>query len=78
MSDNITTNCVVPSLNDALGMASPANSQYDELKIGRASCSKVVEKSDLSEQMNLTNSLRVYTPELVLLRHTPMQTENVG
>ena len=33
---------------------------------------KVVEKSDSSEQMNLANSLRVHTPELVLLRHTPM------
>ena len=39
---------------------------------------KVVEKSDLSERMNLANSLIVYTPELVLLRHTPMQIENVG
>ena len=28
--------------------------------------------------MNLANSLSVHTPELVLLRHTPMQTENVG
>ena len=28
--------------------------------------------------MNLANSLSVQTPELVLLRHTPMQTENVG
>ena len=28
--------------------------------------------------MNLANSLIVQTPELVLLRHTPMQTENVG
>ena len=28
--------------------------------------------------MNLVNSLSVHTPELVLLRHTPMQTDNVG
>ena len=28
--------------------------------------------------MNFTNSLSVHTPELVLLRHTPMQTDNVG
>ena len=28
--------------------------------------------------MNLTNSLGVQTPKLVLLRHTPMQTNNVG
>ena len=28
--------------------------------------------------MNLANSQSVQTPELVLLRHTPMQTENVG
>ena len=28
--------------------------------------------------MNLKNSLSVHTPELVLLRHTPMQTDNVG
>ena len=28
--------------------------------------------------MNLANSLRVQTPELVLLRHTSMQTDNIG
>ena len=28
--------------------------------------------------MNLANSLGVQTPDLVLLRHTPMQTDNVG
>ena len=28
--------------------------------------------------MNLANSLSVHTPELVLLRHTIMQTDNVG
>ena len=28
--------------------------------------------------MNLSNSLGVQTPELVLLGHTPMQTDNVG
>ena len=28
--------------------------------------------------MNLTNSLSVHTPDLVLLRHTPIQTDNVG
>ena len=28
--------------------------------------------------MNLANSLSVQTPELVLLRHTSMQTDNVG
>ena len=40
--------------------------------------SKVVEKSDSSERMNLANSLSVHTPDLVLLRHTPMQTDNLG
>ena len=39
---------------------------------------KIIEKSDSSERMNLVKSLGVQTPELVLLRHTPMQTENVG
>ena len=39
---------------------------------------KVVKQSDSSERMNLANSLNVHTPELVLLRHTPMQTNNVG
>ena len=33
---------------------------------------KVVEKCDSSERINLTNSLSIQTPELVLLRHTPM------
>ena len=31
-----------------------------------------VEKSDSSERMNLANSLSIHTPELVLLRHTPI------
>ena len=39
---------------------------------------EIVEKSNLSEQTNLANSLGVQTPELVLLRHPTMQTENVG
>ena len=39
---------------------------------------EIVEKSNSSKQMNLANSLGVQTPELVLLRHTPMQTDNVG
>ena len=39
---------------------------------------EIVEESDSSERMNLSNSLSIHTPELVLLRHTPMQTENVG
>ena len=40
--------------------------------------SETVEKSDSSERMNLANTLNVNTAELVLLRHNPMQTENVG
>ena len=39
---------------------------------------KIVEKSDSSKGMNLANSLGVQTPKLVLLRHRPMQTDNVG
>ena len=39
---------------------------------------KVVKKSDSRERMNLANSLSVHTPELVLLRYMPMQTDNVG
>ena len=39
---------------------------------------KVVEKSDSRKRMNLANSLRVHTPQLILIRHTSMQTENVG
>ena len=39
---------------------------------------KIVENSDSSERTNLANSLSVHTPELVLLRHTPIQTDNVG
>ena len=37
-----------------------------------------VEKSDSSERMNLANSLGVQTPNLVLLSHPTMQTDNVG
>ena len=39
---------------------------------------RVVKKIDSSERMNLANSLSVQTLELILLRHTPMQTDNVG
>ena len=39
---------------------------------------EIVENSDSRERMNLANSLGVQTPELVLLRHTPMQADNVG
>ena len=39
---------------------------------------EIVEKSDSSERMNLANSLGVQTPKLVLIRHMPMQTDNVG
>ena len=39
---------------------------------------KVVGNLDSSERMNLANSLSVHTPELVLLRHTPIQTDNAG
>ena len=39
---------------------------------------EIFNKSDSSEQMNLANSLGVQTPKLVLLRHSPMQTDNVG
>ena len=39
---------------------------------------EIVEKSDSSKRMNLANSLGVQTPKLVLLRHLPIQTENLG
>ena len=39
---------------------------------------EIIEKSDSSERMNLANLLVVQTPEIVLLRHMPMQTDNVG
>ena len=39
---------------------------------------KVIKKFDSSKRMNLANSLGVQTPELVILRHTPMQTDNIG
>ena len=39
---------------------------------------EIVKKSDSSKRMNLANSLGVQTPKLVLLRHPPMQIENVG
>ena len=39
---------------------------------------EIVEQFESSKQMNLANSLSVQTPELILLRHTPMQTYNVG
>ena len=40
--------------------------------------SKIVEESNSSEQMNLTNSLSIETPKLVHFGHPPIETENVG
>ena len=39
---------------------------------------EIVEESNSSERMNLTNSLGVQTTKLVYFRHPPMQTDNVG
>ena len=39
---------------------------------------EIVEESNSSERMNLAKSLGIQTPKLVLLRHPPMQTDNVG
>ena len=44
----------------------------------KSSFPEIVEKSDSSKRMNLTNYLGVQTPKLVLLRHPPMHTDNVG
>ena len=38
----------------------------------------IVKNSESSKRMNLANSLGVQNPDLVLLRHTIMQTEDVG
>ena len=39
---------------------------------------KVIKQLDLSDQMNLANSLRVQTPELISFRNPIIQTDNVG
>ena len=39
---------------------------------------ETVERTESSERMNLANSLSVQTPDLVLLRHRTMQTDNLG
>ena len=39
---------------------------------------KVIKQLDLSDRMNLTNSLSVQTPDLISFRHPAIQTENVG
>ena len=39
---------------------------------------KVIKQLDLSDWMNLTNSLSVQTPEPVSFRHPTIQTDNVG
>ena len=41
-------------------------------------CPKIVEKSNLSDRMNLANYVLVQTPKLVSCRHPPMQIDNVG
>ena len=39
---------------------------------------KIVKESNLSERMNLANSVLVQTPKLVSFRHPSMQIESVG
>ena len=39
---------------------------------------KIVKESNLSERMNLENSVLVQTPKFVSFRHPTMQTDNVG
>ena len=39
---------------------------------------EIVEEYNLSERINLANSLGIQTPKLVYFRHPPMQTDNVG
>ena len=39
---------------------------------------EIVKKSDSSKQMNLANSLRVQTTELILLGHPTLQIDNLG
>ena len=39
---------------------------------------KVIKHLDLSDQMNITNSLSVQTPDLVSFRHPTIQVDNVG
>ena len=39
---------------------------------------KIVEESNLSERMNLTNSLGIEIPKLVHFGHPPIETKNVG
>ena len=40
--------------------------------------SKIVEESNLSEQMNLANSYSIDSSKLVPFGHPPMKTDNVG
>ena len=54
-----------------------ASSQIEEGSLENI-CPKIVEESNLSERMNLANSVLVQTPKLVSFRHPPMQTDNVG
>ena len=39
---------------------------------------KIVEESNSSERMNLTNSAIIEPPKIVSFRHPPMETDNVG
>ena len=40
--------------------------------------SKIVEESNLSEWMDLVNSMGIESPKLVHFRHPPIETKNVG
>ena len=54
-----------------------APSQIEEGSL-KSTFPEIFEDSNSRERMNLANSLDVQTPKLVLLRHPPMQTDNVG
>ena len=54
-----------------------ASSRIEEVSL-ESICPKIIKESNLSERMNLTNSLLVQTPHIVSFVHLPMDTDNVG
>ena len=56
------------------------NTAYSKIEeeILESSFPKIVEESNLSERMNLTNSLSIETPKLISFGHLPMETDNLG
>ena len=64
-------------INSTLTFSNTASPRIEEESLKNV-FSKIIEESNSSERMNLTNSAIIEPPKLVSFGHLPMETGNVG